>query len=273
MAVQKLSLRRKEFPALQSYLSRRPKARFAIMVSSLLAIATAFICYAVRPALQPDVSAIAFLLSMSLGSAGLLAFGVALQAYQVANRSELEQLHKQSEKLQEKISGQQTADIFTVIQLSLSQVTEYYTINKGQARKSFNFSVFAIFVGLATIIGGIWLMYSGSSSTKTSVGTISSISGLLLQFLGGANFYIYNKSLVQMNYFYDRLMRMQDTMLSIKVGEQIQNAETRDRVREQIVSGLLKNIQEKTPLIEPLRKVAKKATVEDQDRQAKAASG
>lgn len=158
-------------------------------------------------------------------------------------------------------------DVFDVIQLSLSQVTEYYTINKSQARKSFNFSVFAVFLGLATVIGGVWLMYY---KRLGSVGTISAVSGLLLQFLGGANFYIYNKSLVQMNYFYDHLMRIQDTMLSINVGEQIQSVESRDKIKAQIVAGLLANVQRKAPNITSSQKRAKNANPEPKSRSAKA---
>lgn len=257
----KFELRAKTFRGLESYLSRRPRGRLAVFVCSVFAVAAGAIVYAFRSALVPQFGFTALTLAVFFGAGGLGALSIALNAYQSANRAELDQLRGQREKLQDKISSKEQADIFDVIQLSLSQVTEYYTINKSQARKSFDFSVFAVFVGLTTIIGGIWLIYSRNpSSSKASVGTISAVSGLLLQFLGGANFYIYNKSLVQMNYFYDRLMQMQDTMLSIKVGEQIQNAEARDRVKERIVSGLLTSAQPKTHFVQAERGAPRKNT-------------
>jgi hypothetical protein len=81
------------------------------------------------------------------------------------------------------------------------------------------------------------VVYSGKLASV--IGAISAISGLLMQFFEGDNFYIYNKCLQQMNYFYDRLMQMQDAMLSIKVGDQIQSAELKDQVKEHIAVGLL----------------------------------
>lgn len=42
-------------------------------------------------------------------------------------------------------------DILITIQLGLNQLNEYYIINKGQARNSFRFSIFAVIAGLLTI--------------------------------------------------------------------------------------------------------------------------
>ncbi len=172
---------------------------------------------------------------LHLGFVGAVLLSVTLRSYQIADWIEINDIRRKSEKLQGRMGEQ--PDVFEIIQLSLSQLTEYYTINKSQARKSFNFSVIAIAAGLVTIIGGVWLIYS--KTLGISVGTISAVSGLLLQFFGGANFYIYNKSLNQMNYFYDRLMQMQDAMLSIKVGDQISESVLKDKVKQHIVSQLL----------------------------------
>jgi hypothetical protein len=165
------------------------------------------------------------------------------------------------------------ADVFEIVQLGLSQVDEYYTINKSQARKSFNFAVIAIAIGFTTIIGGVTLVYLGR--LEKGIGTISAISGLLIQFFGGANFYIYNKSLHQMNYFYDRLMQMQDAMLAIKVGSQIENTELRDGVKQHICSELLIRPQSTGAVPSrltnskkkkvPLRKVAASSTANAND--------
>ena len=110
--------------------------------------------------------------------------------------------------------------IFDTIQLSLNQISEYYTINKSQARSSFNFSIFAIITGLVTLIGGIWLFYF-KDTPRLDLTIISSISSVIVEFIGGAYFYIYNKSQKQLNYFYDKLVKMQDTMLAVQLCESL----------------------------------------------------
>src|SRR5260370_28136253 len=119
------------------------------------------------------------------------------RSYQIADWIEINDIRRKSEKLQGRMGEQ--PDVFEIIQLSLSQLTEHYTIKKSQARKSFNFSVIAIAAGLVTIIGGVWLIYS--KTLDIIVGTISAVSEVLLQFFMVANFYIYNKSLKQIHYF------------------------------------------------------------------------
>jgi hypothetical protein len=86
---------------------------------------------------------------------------------------ELDRLRAEREEIKQRLASEQGArpdrgradDIFGTIQLSLNQLTEYYTINKSQARNSFRFSVFAVVVGLATFISGVWLFYSGRSQS------------------------------------------------------------------------------------------------------------
>src|SRR5712664_2646079 len=113
---------------------------------------------------------------------------------------ELRPIRKEREEIRQRIEHDPAANVLNTIQLGLNQITEYYTINKSQARKSFSFSVFAVVMGLVTLIGGVWLFYFGKTP-NVGLAALSGIGGLLLQFIGGASFYIYNKSLAQLNYF------------------------------------------------------------------------
>ena len=222
---------------LERYLAKRAKARSFVLFGSILSIIAAAVLFVRQNIISSAWRLAVIPAPVVLGVVGLILFSVTLRAYQTADWLELRDARQYRERLQDKIVREQQADVFGIVQLGLSQISEYYTINKSQARKSFNFAVFAIAIGLATVIGGVALVYSGRLGN--GIGTVSAISGLLIQFFGGANFYIYNKSLLQMNYFYDRLMQMQDAMLAIKVGNQIENAELRDKVKEHIVAELL----------------------------------
>jgi hypothetical protein len=83
-------------------------------------------------------------------------------------------------------------EIFSNIQDSLGEISDYYKINKQQARSSFVVSVAAIGLGLATLMAGILLFYKYGSS-GISVSSLSAIGGLLLNFIGGAYFYLQRK--------------------------------------------------------------------------------
>ena len=138
--------------------------------------------------------------------------------------SELEALRRERAELRARLDSegshkqQGPADVLDTIRLSLNQLTEYYTINKGQAKSSFRASMGAMVVGLLTILVGIWIFYSNPGG-DVKVAVIAGIAGILAEFIAGAYFYLYNRSLTQLNYFYDKLTSVQDTMLAIKLCE------------------------------------------------------
>jgi hypothetical protein len=161
---------------------------------------------------------------------------------------ELEPLRKERQEIRERIDQDKAAPkIFDTIQLGLNQITEYYTINKSQAKKSFAFSVFSVIAGLLTLIGGVWLFYLGKANPNVKLTALSGIGGILLQFIGGASFYIYNKSLDQLNFFYDKLIRMQDTMLSIQLLNDVSDKERQDTIRERVILEIITRHGEQPP--------------------------
>lgn len=129
-------------------------------------------------------------------------------------------------------------DVTDTINESLYQIKEYYVLNKSQARNSFIVSIFAISLGLVTIIFGSWLLYFQNSATL-QLTTLSGISGLLLEFIGGAYFVMYRKSIQQMNLFFGQLTKMQDTMLAINLLEKILDQEKKLVLMERIIMTLL----------------------------------
>ncbi len=125
-------------------------------------------------------------------------------------------------------------DVMEGIQSNLGQLIEYYVINKGQAKSSFRASTTSIAVGFLTIIGGIWLSYAGKLSDNSAV-YISVIAGVILQFIGAAYFYLYNRSLIQLNFFFNRLALMQDTLLAIRLTDSIPEGDAKHKVLEKLI--------------------------------------
>lgn len=155
---------------------------------------------------------------------------------------ELEKLSVEREELKAKVVQNEDKgvkvknNVFNTIQLNLNQTTEYYTINKSQAKQSFRASIFAIVIGLITLVVGIWFMFFKENIT---VATISGISSILLEAIGAMYFYVYKKSLEQLNFFYDKLEKTQDTMVAIELTNNISDNAKKMELQEKLILNLI----------------------------------
>jgi hypothetical protein len=120
----------------------------------------------------------------------------------------------------------------------LNQLAEYYKINQDQAKSSFRASVFAIIVGLVTIVAGAWIFYLGRSP-NLKLTAISTLAGVLSEFIGGAYFVLFNKTSDQSNYLHDRLVKTQDTMLAVSLCGNIEDSSARNDATRDIIATLL----------------------------------
>jgi uncharacterized membrane protein YidH (DUF202 family) len=243
-----------------------PKIRLIFLLLSGICIAaiSAFFFFATANRIELDADTKSTLLSM-LGTA-FIAVIVAVLSYaeftiQTGSiELELAPIRKEREEIRERVAHKPEPDIFDTVQLNLNQLAEYYTINKSQARNSFRASVTAIVIGLITITLGIWMFYYKHDS-DIGVIYITGVSGVLLEFIGGAYFYLHNRSLVQLNFFFSRLITIQDTMLSIKLCEQISDESRRVAVLEKLIFVIISRRTElpATPDLTPTRERKKPA--------------
>ncbi|MBC8492747.1 MAG: hypothetical protein H8D43_03095 [Chloroflexi bacterium] len=231
-----------------STLQKKPKIRlWVIGISGVVTIVATALILTVEHLFVPEVSS---LLRGEILPAVLITFGFWL-ALSLASFApvrfkntrffdlDIESIRQERKEIEQRISSEgPRQDIVATIQLSLNQLTEYYAINKVQARRSFGWSVSAIIAGLATIIGGIWIFYF-RETPSLELTAITGIAGVLAEFIGGACFFLYNKSLNQLNFFYVELVRLQDTMLSIKLIGDITDAARRNKMREELVVALI----------------------------------
>lgn len=239
-------------------LKRNPAIRRAFTVVSGIAIAAAAAIATSSkllgiPLYSGDLEGFLVVMAVS-GLSGLMLGLAAYAGLKIrgggALKIELESLHEERKRINERLAEKPKPDILDTIQLSLNQLNEYYTINKSQARNSFSFSVFAIVIGLATIVGGIWLFYL-RDTPRIELTAITSLAGVLTQFIGGAYFYLYRRSQEQLNFFFGQLVKMQDTMLSVKLCEQVQPVERQVELREKIILTLLQRSSNLLPGSKP----------------------
>lgn len=160
---------------------------------------------------------------------------------------EINKIQDERGKIKERIFDQlpttTESNILNIIDLNLNQLNEYYVINKSQAKNSFKASLSAIFIGFTTLIGGIWLFYIKDTPNLTLT-AISSISGVLIETIGGLYFVIYKRSIEQLNYFHEKLYTVQNIMLALKISNDIESSEKKIELIEKIVLCLLSPIKE-----------------------------
>lgn len=257
-------------------LRQNPKLRLGILIGASLVLLVSLVIYMGRSFWVPELSAIAH----DAGPAVLLFSGVLLfltlasfgdqTASPHGLEHELNSIREARRELTQRIAENRgeavKADetVLDTIQLSLNQITEYYTINKSQARSSFRFSVLAMVVGLGTLIAGVWFAFFQESPDK-QLGLVTAISGLLIQFISGAYFWMHQKSLAQLNFFYEKLVKMQDTMLAIQLADTLPDEQQHDTKR-QLIEQLIARSSESV-----LRPNLGKLTVADSTRDAKSA--
>lgn len=127
--------------------------------------------------------------------------------------------------------------ILANIQQILDQATEYYEINKSQAKSSFVISISAMVLGFLIIAVGILVFYFKTNPNAQIIAIIL-ISGVVTEFISGAYFWLYNKNIQQLNYFFDKLVKLQDTMLAVTMINRV-DEKSQPEILKQVISILI----------------------------------
>ena len=98
--------------------------------------------------------------------------------------------------------------------LIAKHLSNYYESNQLHLKWSFWASIAALSIGLIAILAGVALILSGNSELTSSIATIG---GVLTQFIGAGFFFLYTKNLKQLNIFYEKLIKLQDTEYAIEL--------------------------------------------------------
>lgn len=151
----------------------------------------------------------------------------------------LDEITKRKQTLEEKIDAQKDKPhIQDIIQLNLSQLNEYYTINKSQSKSAYNFSFFMIFVGFLLIVSAVILGFVVPSHISITI--ITGIAGLLSEFIGATALNLYKESSKHVNEFLDRLTYLQKVMLAIELVDRISEGKKEEQLSN-IISNLMKS--------------------------------
>lgn len=134
-----------------------------------------------------------------------------------------------------------------------AKLDSYYSLNKLHLQLSFWASLAALIAGLVVLVFGICLIFGGVSGIG---GQIVIIGGVLTQFIGAGFFFLYSKNLRQLNVFYDKLIRHQDTAYAMGLAVHQLPEDRRPDMIETVISILLtRNEPKADPMSPELTKV------------------
>ncbi|SHE82804.1 hypothetical protein SAMN02745117_00907 [Lampropedia hyalina DSM 16112] len=128
------------------------------------------------------------------------------------------------------------------------RLDSYYSLNRLHLQFSFWTSLAALIVGLVILVIGICLLFNGFNGIS---GQLVTIGGVLTQFIGAGFFYLYSKNLKQLNIFYDKLIRHQDTTYAMGLAVHQLPEDRRPDVLETVISMLLTRNEPKSEPMSP----------------------
>lgn len=139
-----------------------------------------------------------------------------------------------TESLQEDLDK----DFFTnVVRINFKYLDKYYLQTQEQGDKSFLLCLAASVGGLAIVIAGVVMMFLN----KTSPAYLTAAAGVLSEFVAAVFFYLYNKTVLSMGDYHQKLVITQNIALALKITGDLP-PEERTKAHIGLVDALTKDV-------------------------------
>ncbi len=153
-----------------------------------------------------------------------------------------EKATKEKETYSGKLETATGDDVFKyVLLINISALEAYVAQTRIQAAQSFRLSQIVAVVGFLLMAAGVSMGMHTSLSGKQAIeiAYLSAGVDLLTEFISGVFFYLYNRTLQQINLFHDRLVAMQQTSMSFLASSLVAHATKRDNAKIQLSRDML----------------------------------
>ena len=155
---------------------------------------------------------------------------------------------KEKKKLYiEKVEVATGYDVFKYLMLMDSAaIEEYVALTRLQAVESFKLTKYVAVIGFILIASGIILGIGTSlwGSIGLNAAYLASLAGILTEFISGVFFYIYNRTLQQMNLFHDKMLTSKKVSMSFLAnsitGDDKKREETQAELSKMLMSSSIK---------------------------------
>lgn len=138
-------------------------------------------------------------------------------SYRDAWMAKADEAAEAEEKFRNDLLGVEQPDrVFRYIYLiNSSSVEKYVSQSRAQADSSFQLSRRAALAGFTLLIASVAIgIFSQLTAHPLEIAYLSAVAGIVTQFLSGVFFWIYNRTLTQINLFYQGVLTQQTEALT-----------------------------------------------------------
>lgn len=126
-------------------------------------------------------------------------------------------------------------DVLMLMYKNVAELREYYVINKQQARNSYSASLIMCFLGFILFSSGV--AYSVYDPTNNII-QYSTFGGVIIELIAGLFFWLYSKSIKQINLFHSSLQNTEKFLTAIQLVEKISEGK-RDEAYINIINKII----------------------------------
>jgi hypothetical protein len=149
----------------------------------------------------------------------------------------------------------------SLVKINIDNLAEYYSLVKVHTNNSFKASLIAAFAGFAFILIGVGAGFWGKEATTPAA--LAAISGIIIEFISGVFFYLYNKTVRQLKEYHDSLLSVQNVLLSLKLVSDTEDASARrdmtSRTCEVLLAGVNLPVREEKKTVKPKKSSGRSA--------------
>jgi uncharacterized membrane protein len=170
---------------------------------------------------------------------GTFMYGYVFSFFRISAQNRLRRIEYKlvqlgAEELQDKIEE----NFFTkLVKINFKYLDQYYLQTQEQADKSFRLASNASITGLVIISIGIIMMFFD----KTEPAYVTTAAGVLSEFIAAVFFYLYNRTVLKMSQYHQKLVITQNISLALKISEDMET-ENKAKVQEMIIDRLTADI-------------------------------
>jgi hypothetical protein len=143
---------------------------------------------------------------------------------------------QKNEQLQENLDQ----NFFTnLVKINFKYIDQYYLQTQLQANKSFMLCAIAALTSLFVILSGVALLFIRQGTKEA--GYVATSAGAMGEFIAAVFFYLYNRTILKMGEYHQKLVLTQNVSLALKISEELPAAE-QVTARSKLIDYLSKDI-------------------------------
>ena len=145
----------------------------------------------------------------------------------VINNKEAKNIKVETDEIVKNIQEQPDYDIFKLLYKNVRESTEYYIISKRQANKSFTLAIISCVFGVVIYICGFLIV----AILNKDIAIFTTIAGTVVELVAGLSFWMYSKSLKQLNEYHRRLSSTEKYLTAIQMADKLESTEKNNMYR------------------------------------------